>query len=129
MRAGFGLVGLLITIGVIVWFMYKIELPHDQAVISAGRKATEQVNQIAGNATDGSMRFDDSLSLSMQENSSGKLDSILVTSVVPTGPAVTYFGLQKGDVIVAIETHGNRTKVREIGEPGMAAAQLTEAYQ
>ena len=127
MRAGFGLVGLLITIGVIVWFMYKIELPYDQAAISAGRKATEQVNQIAGNATDGSMRFDDSLTLTMQDNSSGRLDSILVTSVVPTGPAATYFGLQKGDAIIAIETHGNRTKVREIGDHGMAAAQLTEA--
>src|SRR5437763_1763510 len=110
MRAGFGLVGLLIGIGVVVWFMYKIELPYDQSAISAGRKATEQVNQIAGNATDGSMRFDDSLSLTMQDNNGGKLDSILVTSVVPTGPAATYFGLKKGDVIVAMETHGNRTK-------------------
>jgi len=115
MRAGFGLVGLLICIGVIVWFMYKIELPHDQAVISAGQKAREQVNPIAGYSTDGKILFSDSLSLELQ-SSGGRSNSLLVTDVMAGGPAQTYFGLVRGDSIVEIGPLSVRDSINSTGE-------------
>ena len=46
MRWIFGLGGLIVTIGVIVWIMSAVELPHDKAAIDAGQDAIKQAQQI-----------------------------------------------------------------------------------
>ena len=126
MRAAFGLVGILVVIGVIAWIMYAVELPYDQAAIGAKQKVDAQLTPLSAN---GVADFNSSFDMAMQNGSGGRLDGILVTRVTPGGPASTYFGLVKGDVIVALETHGNRTRLRDISDSEMAKAQLIEAYQ
>ena len=55
MRAVFGLGGILIVLGVIVYIMggKNGELAHDKAAIDAGHKATEQFSQTAGRDSNG----------------------------------------------------------------------------
>src|SRR5437016_8139800 len=122
MRAGFGLVGLLITIGVIVWFMYKIELPHDQAVISAGNQARAQLEPLSA---EGVMKFEQSIDLDL-ESSGGRTNSVLVTNVVAGGPAANYFGLMRGDSIMEIGPLSVRDSVSSRED---ARAYVTDAYQ
>jgi hypothetical protein len=125
MRAVFGLVGILATIGVIVWIMYKVELPHDQAVLNAQRQVAPEVNQMAGNSRDGSMRFSDSLSLEL-ESTGGRSNSLLVTNVLANGPAATYFGLQRGDSIVEIGPLSVRDSINSAAE---GRDMVQDAYQ
>ena len=122
MRAGLGIAGLLITIGVIAWIMYAVELPHTQSAISAG-KAAEQ--QLAPLSSQGVQRFDASIDLDLQE-SGGKTNSILVTKIVPGGPAAIHFGLMKGDSIVEIGPFAVRDSIHSRGE---ARDSLVDAYQ
>src|SRR5947207_10710091 len=126
MRAAFGLVGILVVIGVIAWIMYAVELPYDQVAIGAKQKVDAQLTPMSAS---GVADFNSSFDMALQNGSGGRLDGILVTRVTPAGPASTYFGLVKGDVIVALETHGNRTRLRDISDSEMAKAQLIEAYQ
>ena len=48
MRAIFGLVAILIFVGVLVWFLYAMYLPYVKTVTTVGRKAQDQAAQIAG---------------------------------------------------------------------------------
>ena len=101
MRAGLGLAGLLIVIGVIVWIMHSAVLPHTEAVLQAKKKAEDTMNPIAGYSKDGSMKFSDSLVVET-ETKGGKISAIDVTRIVPGGPADTAYGLKEGDAIVEI---------------------------
>ena len=101
MRAGLGLCGLLICIGVMVWIMHAVELPHTEAALQAKKKAEATLNPIAGYSRDGTMRFSDSLTLET-ESKGGKIAAIDVNSVVAGGPADTDYGLKEGDVILQI---------------------------
>src|SRR4051812_37979875 len=125
MRAGFGLIGLLIVIGVIVWIMHKSTLPYTQEVLKQGETAKKQVNQFAGNSQDGSMRFSDSVTLET-ESSGGKISAIDVTKVTAGGPAETYFGLKEGDAIVQI---GPLAVKDQINSDGEAKDMVQDAYQ
>ena len=88
MRAGFGLIGLLVCVGVIVWIMHKSMLPYTQQVLDKGNTTSRRVNQMAGNSADGSIKFSDSVVLEA-ESSGGKISSLDVTQVTPGGPADT----------------------------------------
>ena len=67
MRAAFGLVGLLVVIGVIVWIMGAPGgyLDKTKADIDAGNKAKAQVNVIAGNSSDGEYQFRKTVTLDL----------------------------------------------------------------
>ncbi|HMB94676.1 MAG TPA: hypothetical protein VKK61_01420, partial [Tepidisphaeraceae bacterium] len=95
MRAMFGLVGLLVAIGVIVWFEGSGGgLSHTQAVLKADQNAREQVNQIAGNDPDTGQRASESAEL-QPLTTNGKLSGFLVTKVRTDGAYARYFGLQR----------------------------------
>src|SRR5438045_9558208 len=99
MRGIFGLVGLLIALGVVVMIMSKY-LDHSKGVIDAGNKAKEQAQQITGRSEDNtpaihSFEVDGELSNS-------KLADLVVTQVVPGGALEKYFGMKKGDTITEI---------------------------
>jgi hypothetical protein len=123
MRAVFGIGGVLVTLGVIVYIM-GIELGHDKAVIDAGNKATEQVNQIAGRDGDGAP-VKQSATLEPQ-TASGKTDSILVTSVVADGPYAKVWGLKRNDAIVEI---GPLPVQQVVTDAGSADDYVMDAYQ
>jgi DNA polymerase III epsilon subunit-like protein len=122
MRAGFGLVGLLICVGVIVWIMHKSTLPYTEEVLKKNDEAKKQLNPIAGYSADGSMKFSDSLVVDT-ETSGGKISAIDVTKVVAGGPADTAYGLKEGDAILEI---GPLTVKDNIQTAGDAMDQLVQ---
>src|SRR4051794_16336180 len=101
MRAGFGLVSILVAIGLIAWLMSK----------GVGMQGTDRQTQsriadaaqVAGYARDQSMPFPSSLVV-QPGTTNGKLTSLLVTAVTTGGPAETYFGLQVNDAIIAAKS-------------------------
>ncbi len=128
MRAIFGLVGILVTVGVIAWFLGSGGgLTHTATVIKTGERSREQVNQIAGNDTLSGERAGNSADLA-PATTGGRLIGILVTSVAPGGAYERYFGLKKDDTIVAVEYQANRFSVKDLADADMAEAQILEAY-
>ncbi|HVT90109.1 MAG TPA: hypothetical protein VHD56_14745 [Tepidisphaeraceae bacterium] len=128
MRALFGIGGVLITIGVIVWIMGNGSLEHDQNVLKVRENAQQQVSQIAGRdaATGGSAMNSAELE-GMTTN--GKLSGILVNKVVPGGAYENYFGLKRNDTIIAVESQAFKTNVRDIVTEEDAKIQVMEAFQ
>ena len=122
MRAGLGLAGLLICIGVIVWIMHSAILPHTEATLQAKKKAEETINPIAGYSRDGTMKFSDSLVVET-ETKGGKVSAVDVTKVVPGGPADTEYGLKEGDAIVEIGELPVKDNVQSEGD---AMAQIVQ---
>lgn len=101
MRAGLGLVGLLICVGVIVWIMHKSTLPYTQEVLKKNDEMRQTLNPIAGYSRDGTMKFSESLMVEA-ESKGGKIVAVDVTQVKPGGPADTDYGLKEGDAIMEI---------------------------
>jgi hypothetical protein len=122
MRAIFGLVGLLVTLGIIVWIMGM----YTPTVMKADK---QQVNQIAGNDPETGGRASDSVDM-QRLDSGGKLTGLLVTRVQDEGAYARYFGLQRNDTIIASEYQGTRMDIKDLGgDEEMAKAQVSEAYQ
>ena len=130
MRAIFGLAGLLIVVGVIVYWMGAPggELQHTQETLKAGDKARGEISQIAGRDTATGGRAMDSAQFEVL-SSNGKTASLLVNSIVAGGAYEKYFGLQKGDVITAVEYQGFKKMVREMDDLEDGRQQVAEAYQ
>src|SRR2546427_9940462 len=105
MRAAFGLAGLLITLGVIVWILKDAILPHTQVVIHEGNKAKSQAAQIAGIDLDTGLKHYQSITMEA-ERDNGRFESILVAAIIPNGPMAKYFGLQRNDSIIEIGAGG-----------------------
>ena len=125
MRIAFGLIGLLVTVGVIVMIMSTV-LEKEQTVISAGEKAREEVTQIGGYGEDMTPAAN-SATIEQQQSDAGKLESLVVKDVVTGGALEKHFGLKAGDVIIEV----NGMKVRETpgNDPELSKAWLIEAYQ
>ena len=127
MRMAFGLVSVLVTLGII---MLAVSMMMDStggvSVIGAGQNAREEAKQIAGIGRDGEAATQ---SATLQEitGSGGRLDNLLVTRVKPGGAYDTHFGLKVNDSI----THINGMKVNDIsnGDGSLAKALLSDAYQ
>src|SRR5437773_2508753 len=119
MRAVFGLAGLLITIGIIIWIMHTVVLPYTKTVTHEGKKAQQRAAIIAGKDLDTGLTNQQSITLA-EEMSSGRLNSVLVTSIVSNGPMAKNFGLMRNDSIILI----NDQKVADISnnDPEMAKA-------
>lgn len=102
MRAAFGLVALLVAVGVVVFFLGKKGggLDYQKSVLDAGRQAQEDVRQLGGVARDGSMRMSESITLE-PSTSGGRTVGLIVLDVNPAGPAATHFGLKQDDIITA----------------------------
>jgi hypothetical protein len=128
MRMAFGLIGLLVTVGVIVWIMAAVELPHTQAVIGAQKQVKPAVQEITGHDENG-MDARDSIKLDT-ETSGGKITSVLVTSITPAGAMEKHFGLKRNDSIVEIGGQGGvMTQVKEYSSSDEAKDALLTAYQ
>jgi hypothetical protein len=128
MRAIFGLVGILVVVGIIVYWMGPGGgLSHTQTVLKEGQNAQEQVAQIGGKDTESHEPANESAVLDPQ-SFGGKLDSILVTKVVPGGAYEKYFGLKTNDAIVSVETNGYDQKVNQMGDGESAKIAVMDAY-
>lgn len=122
MRAGFGLVSLLVVVGLMVLLFKMFEVP----ALEKGQEAHDQVQQISGRGQDGNSAMS-SFKIEPQQRGS-QLDALLVTDVVPGGAADTFYGLKKGDRIIAITTRAGLQKVNEAsnGDPDMAKAMMQQ---
>ena len=123
MRMAFGIAGLLVTIGVMVWIMSAITLPSAKQALDAQRKVTPQVQQMAGRGADGRPASE---SIKLREDSSnGRINGFIVTQIQVEGPLEKFYGLKHGDSIIEI---GPQT-AREVGSVASAKDFLTDAYQ
>lgn len=102
MRAAFGVVSLLIVIGVIVWFMGAPggHLDQTQQALEARERVTPQVQAMGGRDAQG-RRLSETIELELQ-HSGGQIDSILVLRVEEDSAAVERWGLRRSDSIIAI---------------------------
>jgi hypothetical protein len=130
MRAIFGLVAILIFVGVLVWFLYAMYLPYTKTVTTVGRHAQDQAAQIAGIDNQNGGRVSDSIAL-VADRKNGKLEGILISAINPGSAFQKYFGVMTGDVIVEIETSGSLQKIPEIanGDDELPKDMIVEAYQ
>jgi hypothetical protein len=127
MRMAFGLVSLLVTLGIIVLVM-SMMLDKQTGSIPVAINARQEAQQIAGVGQDGAAATQ---SAYLEENTSGgKLRSLKVIRVIPGGAYDTYFGLLPGDEILEIEQSGSMMKVHDIsnGDGGLAMALISDAY-
>lgn len=120
MRMAFGLVSLLVAVGIIAMLMNQ-----QSSSIRTAAKTQQKVQDTFGSLTSGGLaEAKESISLSPAP-AGGKFRSLLVESVSAGGPMGQYFGLQKGDQIVGVG--GNPFEVIAAGDPELATAQVFEA--
>ena len=119
MRAAFGLVGLLVAIGVIVAMM---AVNHPADTVRRAEPVKQQAQQIAGYDSEG-VPAKDSVTLS-PELANGKLKYVLVEEIVAGGAFEKYYGLRRNDWIIAAGPMNLRD---EDGE--MAVELIQKAYQ
>src|SRR5918995_16930 len=103
MRMAFGLVSVLVTIGIIILVM-SMMLDQTTGSIPIGMKARDQAEQISGRGQDGEAATESAHLVS--DTSGGKLRGLVVKRVVPGGAYDTYFTLMPDDRIVEIEQGG-----------------------
>jgi len=119
MRMAFGLVGVLVTLGVIIMFMHSYELPAAQKAIQTKKKVE---SQFGSNTAEGYADAQASIVLDDAQRG-GRFQGLDVKSVVPGGSMAKDFGLATGDTIVAI----GGQRLRDINDGEMARAMLFEA--
>src|SRR5688572_25386390 len=95
MRAAFGLVGLLVTMGVIIMLM-KIYHPADPVI--KGAPVKEQAQQWAGVNEEG-VKVRDTIRYSPQE-AGGRFRGLLIDEMTPNSPMRTFYHLKRDDIIV-----------------------------
>jgi hypothetical protein len=115
MRAAFGLVSLLVTIGVMIWIMSAFYLPSAQMAINTRQSLEPQLEQITLQGAPASIR-------TTPQYAGGKLAGLTVTLLPASGMLARYYGLQPNDVITEIGPFAVRDTDQELAE-----AQLIEA--
>jgi hypothetical protein len=127
MRMAFGLVSLLVTLGIIALVM-SMMMDKQTGSLPVALEAREQAKQIAGVGQDGEAATQ---SAYFEEGQSGGRFNKLIARQVRRGGAYdTYFGLLPGDEVVEIEQGGSMMRVNDIsnGDPDLARALISDAY-
>jgi hypothetical protein len=96
MRAGIGLVGILLGVGLMVYLFSQSELPK----IKEGERIKDEARQYSGRSQDDTPATESFATEPQMKGS--KLAALQVTAVTPGGAMDTYYGLKPGDEIVAI---------------------------
>jgi hypothetical protein len=128
MRMAFGLLGLLVTIGVIAWIMHAVYLPYTAASVKAYEHAEVVTNQISGRDENGN-NIETTYSVFADTRADGKLQDLQVTQLAPGSPLTQYFGLQKDDVVIAgIDGHTVRTDLNGLEDERAGKDAIWGAY-
>jgi hypothetical protein len=128
MRAAFGLAGILVTIGVIAWIMYKVEAPDIEASHAVQQQAETLVNQLNGQDANG-VKIEDTYKVFADSREDGKLQDLQITQVTPAGPMDQKFGLRANDVVIAaIDGHTVRTDLNGLNSEQEGVEAIHEAY-
>jgi hypothetical protein len=120
---GFGLIGLLITVAI----MLKMEADSAPATIQASNQAKQQIEQIGGLTQDGT-RVEDTYQLTAQRRADGKIQYLEVTSLNSDSPLASYFGLKLHDQIVMAEYQSVEWAMPDAQDEESAGLSVREAY-
>jgi S1-C subfamily serine protease len=115
----FGLVGILVTLGVIIMIMHSYTLPAAQKAIQTRKKVE---SQFGSNTPEGMADATASIDLDDDING-GQFRGLLVKKVTPGGSMQKDFGLMTGDEITAI----GGMRLRDNNDAELSRAQLFEA--
>src|SRR5438552_2584827 len=121
MRMAFGLVGLLVTIGVIVWIMHVYTLPAAKVAGQTKRRVEED---FGGLTSSGMEDAKNSIALTPVMSGS-RLKGLQVTSIAPGGPMQARYGLMSGDLIIGAKNQ--RLDLVAGNDPEMAEIQVFES--
>ncbi len=124
MRMAFGLVGLLVTLGVTVWIMHAVTLPQTQNALKVRDTASTQVRQWSGLDSDGRSALD---SITLKPvGPAEQIQGLQVSAIDPRGVMATHYGLRVNDIITG--TQG--LKLSDLGgdDFNSLCAQVREAY-
>jgi hypothetical protein len=124
MRAGFGLIGLLVTVGVIVaiWSVY-----HPTEPVRQGQQLRPQVEQLSGRGADQQAAVE-SFQIDPQYEG-GRLQALRVTQVSTDGAMERFYGLAPGDAIVEFGAAGTLMAVRDHSDPELVKALIHDSYR
>lgn len=124
MRAAFGLIGILGFLVAIILIWYFAYLPYTQQVLTSGKSAQQQAEQLAG--------VDSNLGGRVTENikfepvmAANKVRGLQVKSISLGSSYQSHYGILVGDVIDVIGPQS----VRDYDDAEMAKAMAYEAYQ
>jgi hypothetical protein len=120
MRAAFGLVSLLVVLGIIMLMFNFYTAP----MLKKGKATQDQARQIAGRDEDNAP-VTDAITLDAKDRN-GQMEAAVVTSVVPGSTIQTHYGLQNGDVLLVL---GQLTVKGNMSSPEEAKDYLLYAYQ
>jgi C-terminal processing protease CtpA/Prc len=116
MRYAFGLVGLLVGVGIIAMMMSQQLDKHGP--VQQGLKAQDEARQIAGIGAKESVVME-------PVDQGGKVAAIEIKSLVAGGPIEKYYGLQAGDKVIEVGPQ----KVRDMNDADLAESLILETYQ
>ena len=123
MRAGIGILSILIAVAIILMVGFAGKHAYVPTVVNAGNSGRDQAAQISGQDS-GGMRASESIAL-QAEPVTGNFRGFLVTGIIPTGPMATAYGLMKGDEIIEV----GPMRLRDESDPDLAKDLVYESYQ
>jgi hypothetical protein len=120
MQAGLGLVGLLIGVFILMYIWSQ----NAAVVTTASKQATADAQQFAGRDEDG-VPVKESVKLDPFVRPNGKVSGVMVADVTAGGAMEKYYGLKRGDVIVA----AGQMDLRDQDDDMAMALIFQEGYQ
>jgi hypothetical protein len=117
-RYAFGLFGILVAVGVMIFIMSR-ELTYDKKVIDKGNTARAQAEQFAG------VGARESVQMAPVESNGGRVDAIAIKALIPGGPIEKYYGVMVGDQVIQVGPQ----RVRDMNDSELAEAEILETYQ
>lgn len=101
MRMAFGLVSILVTIGVIAWIWHEVEGPDIKASLDAQKQVDPEIKQWSGLDADG-RHVEETFKVFADLRDDNKLQDLQVTQVSPGSTLDVKYGLKPNDVITAV---------------------------
>jgi S1-C subfamily serine protease len=115
----FGLVSLLVVVGIMFLFFKIFEAPN----IEVGQKAQQEAQQISGRDENGVPAMNSYKAES--DPPMGNFHGIKITDVTPGGAMDKYYGLKVGDIVLKVGDND----VTIFGAYDMAKGMLDQAFQ
>jgi len=124
MRAGIGLLSILIVVAIILFVSFSGPGGgYVTTVVTKGQSAQSQAQQLSGRDDNG-MTAEQSIML--EENSAGgRLHGLVVKAIMPMGPMAVTYGLVKGDEITEV----GPMRMRDEQNADLMKSLAFEAYQ
>jgi type II secretory pathway component PulC len=117
MKGAFGLVSLLVVVGLMFYMFTK----NTGTVMDKSKDARKDAAQFAGQDEDG-VKARDSITLEAVHTGGGKFHGMSVKTLMPGGPMEKYYGLRVGDEII----QANQLDLKDYED--MAKALVEESY-